>query len=84
MPAFCPRIRLELREREVAGERMVGTGSLEQVRDDLGSLQELGAQHVILDWFTGNVPATANHSRGWEMLALLADQVLDLPHEALT
>ena len=62
---------------------MVGTGSPEQVRDDLGRLQGLGAQHVILDWFTGDVPATANHPHGWEMLALLAEQVLDLSHEAL-
>jgi probable F420-dependent oxidoreductase len=82
-PDFCPRIRLDLRARDVEGERMVGTGSLEQVRDDLGALQELGAQHIILDWFTGDVPATANHSRGWEMLALLAEQVLDLSHERL-
>src|SRR4051794_3246098 len=82
-PAFCPRIRLDLREHDVMGERMVGTGSLDQVRDDLRTLQKLGAQHVILDWFTGDVPATANHPRGWEMLARLAEQVLDLPHESL-
>jgi probable F420-dependent oxidoreductase len=83
MPAFCPRIRLDVREREVQGERIVGTGSLAQVRDDLETLQELGAQHVVLDWFTGDVSATINHPHGWEMLALLAEEVFDLPGEAL-
>jgi probable F420-dependent oxidoreductase len=83
LPAFCPRIRLDLRDRDMAGERTVGTGSLAQVRDDLGTLHELGAQHVILDWNTGDVLATANHQHGWEMLAQLAEQVLDLSHETL-
>jgi probable F420-dependent oxidoreductase len=83
MPAFCPRIRLDLREQEVTGERAVGTGTLEQVRADLHTLQHLGAQHVILDWYTFDLPATAHHEHGWEMLARLAEQVIDLPNETL-
>lgn len=83
MPAFCPRIRLDVRERAVEGERPPGTGSLEQVHADLRELQALGAEHVILDWNTGDLPATADHNHGWEMLALLADKVLDLGSETV-
>ncbi|MBM3949332.1 MAG: TIGR03619 family F420-dependent LLM class oxidoreductase [SAR202 cluster bacterium] len=51
VPALCPRIQLKLTEREVPGdERVMGIGSLEQVRGDLALLQELGARHVTLDW----------------------------------
>jgi hypothetical protein len=47
------------------------------------TLQKLGAEHVTLDWFTGDLEATRNHERGWRMLAGLAEQVLDLDNEAL-
>ena len=83
LPRFCPRIRLDVRPQAIVGERLPGSGSLDQVRDDLVELHELGAEHVILDWFTGDVGATQDHHHGWEMLALLADQVLDLRNEAV-
>ena len=84
MPAFCPRIRLDLHDEPLPFEgREAGTGSLEQIRDDLANLRDLGAEHVTLDWFTGDLEATRNHERGWQMLATLAEQVLDLPGEAL-
>jgi alkanesulfonate monooxygenase SsuD/methylene tetrahydromethanopterin reductase-like flavin-dependent oxidoreductase (luciferase family) len=84
MPAFCPRIRLDLLDEPLPFEgREAGTGSLEQIRDDLVNLRDLGAEHVTLDWFTGDLEATRNHERGWQMLATLAEQVLDLPGEGL-
>jgi probable F420-dependent oxidoreductase len=83
VPAFCPRIKLDLRDQPIAGERVPGCGSLDQVRADLLALWELGAQHVILDWFTGDLAATQDHKRGLGMLRLLAEQVLDLTNEAV-
>ena len=83
-PAFCPRIRLDLREHAIEdGERVPGSGSLAQVREDLGRLESLGAEHVTLDWYTGDLDATRNHERGWSMLATMAEKVLDLEHESL-
>ncbi len=82
-PALCPRIRLDLRAAAVDGERLPGSGSLEQVRDDLGAIERLGGQHVVLDWHTGDLEATPDHARGWQMLATLAQQVLDLEREAV-
>ena len=78
VPLYCPRIRLDIRKQPVDGERQLGVGSIDQVRDDLGELQRLGAEHVTLDWYTGDVEATRNHARGWEMLARLAQDVFDL------
>jgi probable F420-dependent oxidoreductase len=81
VPAFCPRIRLDLQEESLHGERMPGVGSLKQVEADLRTLEELGAAHVILDWYTGDLSRTRDHNHGWQMLALLADRVLDLHGE---
>jgi probable F420-dependent oxidoreductase len=83
VPSFCPRIRLEVRREAVAGERPAGVGSVDQVRQDLGELRELGAEHVILDWNTGDLEATRDHAHGFEMLARLADDVLDLERGTL-
>ncbi|MEA2640305.1 MAG: hypothetical protein QOF51_1699 [Chloroflexota bacterium] len=83
LPAFCPRIRLDLHERAIQGERVPGSGSLEQIHADLVELQALGAEHVILDWNTGELAVTQAHPRGWSMLALMAEKVLDLPNEAV-
>jgi probable F420-dependent oxidoreductase len=80
-PAFCPRIKLDLREEAIAGERVPGTGSLDQVHADFRELQALDAQHVILDWYTGDLAATQDHEHGWAMLRALAEQVLDLRTE---
>jgi probable F420-dependent oxidoreductase len=83
-PAFCPRIRLDLRDEDLDGEdRVPGAGSLGQIRADLKRLQDLGAQHVTLDWYTGDLEATKDHERGLGMLTLLAEQVIDLENEAL-
>jgi alkanesulfonate monooxygenase SsuD/methylene tetrahydromethanopterin reductase-like flavin-dependent oxidoreductase (luciferase family) len=78
VPAFCPRIRLDITEDTIEGEREPGRGTLDQVRSDLGALQEMGAEHVTLDWYTGDLEKTRDHAHGWQMLATLADQVLDL------
>jgi probable F420-dependent oxidoreductase len=83
MPKFCPRIRLELTDKPVEGEREAGVGSLAQIKSDIAALRDLGAEHVTLDWFTGDLEASRNHAHGWQMLATLADQVFDLDAETL-
>ena len=82
-PAFCPRIRLDITKEPIDGERLPGNGSIDQVRSDLGQLQRMGAAHVTLDWNTGDLEATKNHQHGWQMLSVLAEEVLDLEQEAL-
>ena len=85
VPALCPRIHLRLTERAVAGDdRLMGHGTVEQVRGDLAALSEMGAPYVLLDTVIAEDPgATRNHETAWAMLATLADRVLDLPRQTL-
>lgn len=82
-PTFCPRIRLDIRDQPIDGERLPGVGSLDQVRADLAQLEKLGAEHVTLDWYTGDLEATRDHEHGWRMLMLLAEKAIDLKQESL-
>jgi probable F420-dependent oxidoreductase len=83
LPAFCPRIRLDIHPKPIEGERVPGAGSIEQFHADLRQLESLGAQHVILDWNTGDLEKTRDHERAWDMLRLVADQVMNLRNETV-
>jgi len=84
IPALCPRIRLRLTDTPMAEDtRVAGEGTIDQVRGDLAALQALGAQHVVLDTYFDDVEATRNHEAQWRMLAILAEQALDLARESL-
>ena len=84
-PTLNPRIRLNITSAPIAEEeRAPGTGTLEQIRDDLAGLDALGAQYVVLDWYNGpDLEGTRNHERAFAMLATLSEQVLDLGSESL-
>jgi alkanesulfonate monooxygenase SsuD/methylene tetrahydromethanopterin reductase-like flavin-dependent oxidoreductase (luciferase family) len=84
MPALCPRIRLRLTDTPLPEEqRVVGEGTLAQVHADLKALQGLGALYVLFDTFYGDVEAIRQHETSWRMLTTVAEQVVDLQHEAL-
>ncbi len=84
LPALCPRIRLRVTHTTLPDDqRIAGEGSLDQVRADLEALATLGASHVLLDTYADDPEATRHHETAWRMLALLAEQVLDLPKETL-
>ena len=82
-PAFCPRIRLDIRESPIDGTRAYGEGSIDQIRSDLQHFEALGAEEVLLDWSTGDLERTKDHEHGWRMLSQMAEQVLDLEGEGL-
>ncbi|WP_326836619.1 LLM class flavin-dependent oxidoreductase [Amycolatopsis rhabdoformis] len=76
MPALAPRIILELTDEPVgepAGERYAGVGTLEQIVGDLEDLRSLGADHVVLDPFSGDPEQTRRPSAAWRALAAVAD-----------
>jgi probable F420-dependent oxidoreductase len=84
VPALCPRIRLRLTETPLLDDqRLLGEGTLDQMRADLEALQALGAQYVLLDTFFDDVEATRHAETSWRMLTTLAEKALDLGHEAL-
>ncbi len=84
LPALCPRIRLRLTDAPLPDEqRVVGEGTLDQMRADLEVLQTLGAQYVLLDTFYDDVEATRHPEVAWGMLTTMAEKALDLPREGL-
>jgi probable F420-dependent oxidoreductase len=84
VPALCPRIRLRLLDKPLPDDqRLVGEGTLDQMRADLEALQELGARYVLLDTYHDDVEATRHPEVAWGMLTTMAEKVIDLPHEAL-
>jgi probable F420-dependent oxidoreductase len=85
VPALCPRIHLRLTEKPVGEDgRLMGHGTLDQVRRDLAALLDLGAAYVLLDTVIAeDVQATKHHEVAWAMLGTLAERVLDLAGESL-
>jgi probable F420-dependent oxidoreductase len=84
VPALCPRIRLELTESTLPdAQRLVGQGTLDQMRKDLHALEALGAAYVLLDSAGDDPQATRDQEPLWRMLTTLADKVLDLGQQTL-
>jgi probable F420-dependent oxidoreductase len=81
-PRFCPRIRLDIQDAPLGPDRVPGTGSYDQVTADIRELASLGAEHLVLDWFTGDPEATRDNARGRRMLEMLADRCFDLKNES--
>ena len=84
VPAICPRIRLRLTDSPVTGEeRVAGEGSLDQVHLDLAALENLGCDYVLLDTYFDDPEATRHNETSWQMLALMAEKVLDLANQTV-
>jgi hypothetical protein len=84
LSALCPRIRLRLTEMPLPkAQRVAGEGTLDQGHADLKALQGLGASHVLLDTFYGNMDTIHEQKTSWRMLPTLAEKVVDLRHETL-
>jgi probable F420-dependent oxidoreductase len=78
-PALCPRIRLRLTETPRPDEeRVMGEGTVDQVRRDMAALEALGCAHVLLDSYYDDVEATRRPEASWRMLTVMAESVLDL------
>jgi probable F420-dependent oxidoreductase len=83
-PAFCPRIRLRITDTAMNdGDRLVGEGTVEQIRRDFAALEKLGARYVLLDTYTDDVEATRQHEVAWRMFATVAERVVDLERHTL-
>lgn len=52
-----------------------------QLAETLG--YDAGASYVLFDTYTDDAEATRHHETAWRLLALLAEQVLDLAKETL-
>lgn len=84
IPSFAPRIKLNLSSRpRSARGRLAGEGSLEQIREDLGALESLGATYVVLDTTFPAETVRQPAQYYWDMLDQVAAEVVDLPRQRL-
>lgn len=83
VPALCPRIRVQIMAKPVADEgRIFGVGTIDQLHEDLKLLDELGAEHVLLDWYVAGDPTTiSDDDKNWRAVKLLTEQVIDVGNE---
>ncbi|MEE1756458.1 TIGR03619 family F420-dependent LLM class oxidoreductase [Streptomyces sp. SP18CS02] len=84
VPALCPRVNLRITDSPLTDpKRLPGEGTLDQIRQDLEELAELGAQYVVFD----NYPAVEDREHSpealWELFQVLADKVIDLDGQTL-
>ena len=85
VPPLHPRIRMQITSEPITTlDRAPGTGTVEQIHEDLRNLQALGAEYVVLDWFNSpDLEGTRAHDRAFAMLGLLAEQVIDLENRTV-
>ncbi|GHH76109.1 F420-dependent oxidoreductase [Kitasatospora indigofera] len=75
LPGFAPRIALRLTDAPIDDpERLAGTGTVEQVLDDLDQLRQLGAETVLLDPYHGDPEDTRRPHAAWRAIATVADR----------
>jgi alkanesulfonate monooxygenase SsuD/methylene tetrahydromethanopterin reductase-like flavin-dependent oxidoreductase (luciferase family) len=73
LPALAPRIRLRLTDAPIqAPGRPAGTGSLEQILNDLDQLAQLGAVTAVLDPYHGDPEETRRPDVAWRALTAVS------------
>jgi probable F420-dependent oxidoreductase len=73
VPALMPRIALRVTPTPVVDEgRLLGEGTIEQIRDDLEQLRLLGSDTVVLDPFNGDPQEIWHPEQAWQALAAVA------------
>ncbi|MFT7598342.1 MAG: putative F420-dependent oxidoreductase [Acidimicrobiales bacterium] len=88
-PEVCPRILFHPTAQSVDDpDRFMGHGSMAQIAEDLGLLDQLGCPHVILDSYSpfDDSPfdaATTELVEVWQGYEMLATDVLDLGNQKL-
>ena len=83
VPALRPRVPVQITDKPVVeDERVFGVGTVDQIHEDFKMLDELGAEHVLLDWYVSSDPTTiSDDDRNWRAIRLLTEQVIDVGNE---
>lgn len=70
---LAPRIYLQLTEKPIDDpDRRAGTGTLEQVLEDIEELRRAGSETVLVDPYLGDPNETLHPEEAWQALATLA------------
>jgi hypothetical protein len=66
----------------VDDDRALGVGTIDQIHEDFKLLEDLGAEHVLLDWYVISDSTTiSDDDRNWRAIRLLTEQVIDVGNE---
>lgn len=76
-PALVPRLQIRVTGTRIDGEHPVGHGSLDQIREDLTALADLGATHLLLDTAPDSPARRGTADEDRRLLELLTEKVLD-------
>lgn len=78
VPELAPRLPLRITDTALPDDdRLLGQGTLDQIRRDLDELAELGAGHVLFDTYPGSPELHRPPAQEQRLLELLAERVLD-------
>jgi probable F420-dependent oxidoreductase len=85
VPDLAPRIKLRITRTPIQPpERLLGEGSLDQIRRDIELLEALGATHVVLDTlYPGEAHRGAWQDEKLAALEAMATDVIDAPRGTL-
>jgi len=83
VPQVNVRIGMHITKEPItAADRRMGTGTLEQVREDVKGLEALGVPYIVIDWYNWpDIEGTKDHERAFQMMATLAKDVFDLKNQ---
>ncbi|WP_328374802.1 TIGR03619 family F420-dependent LLM class oxidoreductase [Streptomyces sp. NBC_00440] len=76
-PALVPRLQIRVTGTVIDGEHPVGHGTLDQIREDLVALADLGATHLLLDTAPDSPARRGTAEEDRRLLELLTEKVLD-------
>lgn len=83
-PRLCPRIKVDVTQSDAPENgRLVGHGSLKQIREDLLELEELGCEYVVLDTYNEDYTSSDHALHGLPLLSILSDSVIDLSSQTV-
>lgn len=79
VPALCPRIHLHLTDLPLEeSNRLAGDGAADQIRRDLETLADLGAEYVLFDSYSGKPEDAVDFEKDWTAIAILAESIAGL------
>lgn len=76
-PGLAPRLPLHITDRPLDDDRLIGQGTLDQLRRDLHELAELGATDVLFDTYPGRPSEHRPFHEDQRVLELVANTILD-------
>ncbi|WP_240519709.1 TIGR03619 family F420-dependent LLM class oxidoreductase [Amycolatopsis antarctica] len=76
VPDFAPRLPLRITDSALGEDRLLGQGTLDQIRSDIEALDGLGATHVLFDTYPGSPAEFRPPAQEQRILDLLAERVL--------